>query len=679
MSKTKLFLLVITSFLLATLTVNAQLSTSGPTRPDGVDEGIRLATRDQVIIPGIPYYIWQHGCGPTALGMIMGYYDLQGHRFLVEGNAAGQTSEVNDMIAMDNGNIDCGNGSYSDHYHDYSCPKDYFGNILPDKSETGGAHIDNCVADFMKTSQSLYGLPYGWSGDSDILIAFTDYINLVAPHYITSTSHQTFPQTTWEEYMAEIDANRPVVLLVDTDGDGGTDHFITAIGYEEVGGINYYGCHDTWDDNMHWYQWRQISTGVSWGVYCMISFSISNLPKTIHVPADIATIGEAIEAADEGDTILVADGIYSGPGNRDIVLEGKPIILSENGPETTIIDCGGSESEPHSGITIPSGYGPDTKIDGLTIRNAYSTTIGAAISCANSTLLISNCIFENNYANRGGGMSIYGSTPIISNCIFRQNSGFEGGAIYLGNSATPEISECDFIENDATYGGGIYSYLSQPTIHNSSFIGNTSSNGGAYYNKYIGGTITNSNFCLNASSNGAAFYISSNGNMLTIDNCIIAFNTLSEAVDCSNPDNAPVLNCTDVFGNDGGDWINGIEEQETLNNNFCSNPYFCSMTTGDYSLHVSSPCAPDNSNCGTLVGVLDVACYILYTCGDVNDDDEIDILDIVFLINHKYKEGPAPIFVNSGDVNSDLTIDILDIVYLINYKYKSGPSPNCPE
>ena len=71
-----------------------------------------------------------------------------------------------------------------------------------------------------------------------------------------------------------------------------------------------------------------------------------------------------------------------------------------------------------------------------------------------------------------------------------------------------------------------------------------------------------------------------------------------------------------------------------------------------------------------------------YICGDVNDDELVNILDIVYLINYKYKEGPAPNPMESGDVNSlvqpDGLINILDIVYLINYKYKEGTEPNCP-
>ncbi|MCP4704521.1 MAG: hypothetical protein GY865_07915, partial [candidate division Zixibacteria bacterium] len=64
-------------------------------------------------------------------------------------------------------------------------------------------------------------------------------------------------------------------------------------------------------------------------------------------------------------------------------------------------------------------------------------------------------------------------------------------------------------------------------------------------------------------------------------------------------------------------------------------------------------------------------------CGDVNEDQDIDILDIVYLINYKYKAGPSVVPEYVADVNSDENIDILDIVHLINFKYKGGPKPDC--
>lgn len=70
--------------------------------------------------------------------------------------------------------------------------------------------------------------------------------------------------------------------------------------------------------------------------------------------------------------------------------------------------------------------------------------------------------------------------------------------------------------------------------------------------------------------------------------------------------------------------------------------------------------------------------HISYTCGDVNDDGYINITDIVYIINFKYKGGPSPEPLVSSDVNNDGDINILDIVYLINFKYKGGPDLNCP-
>jgi len=64
-------------------------------------------------------------------------------------------------------------------------------------------------------------------------------------------------------------------------------------------------------------------------------------------------------------------------------------------------------------------------------------------------------------------------------------------------------------------------------------------------------------------------------------------------------------------------------------------------------------------------------------CGDANLDGLINILDIVYIINFKYKSGPPPAFPECSDVNNDAVINILDIVFLINYKYKSGPAPVC--
>ena len=63
--------------------------------------------------------------------------------------------------------------------------------------------------------------------------------------------------------------------------------------------------------------------------------------KTIHVPADQPTIQAAINAASNGDTVLVSPGTYF----ENINFIGKAItVKSASGPAVTIID--GSNSGP---------------------------------------------------------------------------------------------------------------------------------------------------------------------------------------------------------------------------------------------------------------------------------------------------------------------------------------------
>ena len=67
-----------------------------------------------------------------------------------------------------------------------------------------------------------------------------------------------------------------------------------------------------------------------------------------------------------------------------------------------------------------------------------------------------------------------------------------------------------------------------------------------------------------------------------------------------------------------------------------------------------------------------------YTCGDINDDGNINILDVSFLVNYLYRGGPIPDPIERADVNDSGSPNILDIMYLVRYLYKGGPAPNCP-
>jgi hypothetical protein len=68
-------------------------------------------------------------------------------------------------------------------------------------------------------------------------------------------------------------------------------------------------------------------------VVALVLFHGSIAANVIHVPGSVSTIQEAVNLALPHDSIIVADGYYSGGGNRDIELLGKPIVLiSQNGP-----------------------------------------------------------------------------------------------------------------------------------------------------------------------------------------------------------------------------------------------------------------------------------------------------------------------------------------------------------
>lgn len=62
-------------------------------------------------------------------------------------------------------------------------------------------------------------------------------------------------------------------------------------------------------------------------------------------------------------------------------------------------------------------------------------------------------------------------------------------------------------------------------------------------------------------------------------------------------------------------------------------------------------------------------------CGDLDLSQAVDILDIVYFIDYKFKGGPGPQYFETADVNMDGSLDILDIIYLIDYKFKDGPEP----
>ena len=92
------------------------------------------------------------------------------------------------------------------------------------------------------------------------------------------------------------------------------------------------------------------------------------VPETLQVPGEFETIQDAINASQNRDIVLVADGTYTGNGNHNIEVGDKVItVRSENGPENCIIDCEGSGEDGRCGFIFRGRENNDCTVDGFTI------------------------------------------------------------------------------------------------------------------------------------------------------------------------------------------------------------------------------------------------------------------------------------------------------------------------
>jgi hypothetical protein len=183
-----------------------------------------------------------------------------------------------------------------------------------------------------------------------------------------------------------------------------------------------------------------------------------------HVPADFPTIQAAADAAAPGDTVVVADGVYKGAGNRDVDMRGKALVIrSANGPDHCVIDCEGSYDNPHRAFQFSSGESRAARVEGFTIRGGATppgaiadTFNGGAILVVDSSPTIAGCTFvENTCGCWGGAVYARGGSPLIESCLFLENTADDdGGAFFCWSGASPTIVSSAFVGNRATVQGG---------------------------------------------------------------------------------------------------------------------------------------------------------------------------------------------------------------------------------
>lgn len=277
--------------------------------------------------------------------------------------------------------------------------------------------------------------------------------------------------------------------------------------------------------------------------------------NTIKIPQDKPTIQAGVDAATGwSDTVLVAPGIYTGEGNKNISLKDKKIVLlSELGAERTIIDC---EGDGRAFLFVQ--WDAYTEVNGFTIRNASQTAVLVGGSTINGK--IENCIIEN---NKSAGLSLQnvGSFKVV-NCIIRNNQ--RGGILAKYDSHFSLIKNCIIYGNSAAAvyserGGGIYCDALPPAIENCTIFGNSAKQGGGIY---------------------AGYYNMSALNVLRIKNTIIWGNYANEGRSIFIGSNMTSFDIS----------YSNIEEVWPGNGNITSDPIFVNKVQEDFHLHPASPC-----------------------------------------------------------------------------------------
>ncbi len=252
-------------------------------------------------------------------------------------------------------------------------------------------------------------------------------------------------------------------------------------------------------------------------------------PNVLLVPDVYRTIQGAVDAAQPGETIWVADGEYSGSGNREIDFEGKAIALrSENGPQACIINL----RRRHYGFVFRNGEDANSIVDGLTITDGGRTDFGGGIQCLGGVPTIVNCIFNGNAANRrGGGLYCSASSPTLQACTFIGNTADEqGGGLHCDAGSHPTVTGCVFESNWAVVGGAASSEGdSRPVFTQCLFYDNVAASDGAAI-AVLGSEVTLANCTIagNEAGQWGGGLWSDGADSLRLDNCILWGNSDSQ-------------------------------------------------------------------------------------------------------------------------------------------------------
>lgn len=196
---------------------------------------------------------------------------------------------------------------------------------------------------------------------------------------------------------------------------------------------------------------------------------------------EYANIQSAVDAAGPNDTILLADGIYTGPGNRGIAINKPLTIRGVGGPEQCIIDCEKVARGFAVNLDDPNAM---MIFEGITLTNGSEVWNGGGIFFSGQgTAVLKHCIIRKNQAYGqsygqswalGGGICCFGKWDVrMGDCVVIGNQAF--GADGVGGET------CDSANGGPAMGGGFYADNGRFTLQHCTFVGNRCIGGNAGY------------------------------------------------------------------------------------------------------------------------------------------------------------------------------------------------------
>ena len=431
----------------------------------------------------------------------------------------------------------------------------------------------------------------------------------------------------------------------------------------------------------------------------------SNVPSIENgsVSYPFSTIQRGIDSSSEGATVIVADGVYTGVGNRDIDFKGRAIRLrSENGALNCVVDCQGTEEEPHRGFIFAGGEGPSSVLEGFTITGAHA---GSGVSCTNSSPAITNNIITGNTGDSGtGGINCIGSSAVIAGNVITGNTAISGGGIYLsGGSAV--VTDNTISANRADIGGGISIDSAFSAISYNIIAGNRAlaGFGGGVYVSNASPSLINNTIISNTNAaqkpdgsdaTGGGVYAGAGGS-LTIGNCILWGNTATVGPQIAL--GAPAILTVRYANVSGGAPGVDVEADATLiwdESNIEADPLFAdpghwddngtpdnpdddTWVNGDYYLKSVYGRWDPAAGGGAGGWVADAVTSLCIDAGDPESDYSNEPIPNFGRVNigaHGNTEGASKSGWNiPGDSTNDCSVNILDLIFIRN-KLNADPA-----